>query len=169
MLAGGENNCLTRRHWEWVRVTCSLCFLAVLGRGGAWYPKAILLTIFMTDSFVRARLVAHRPGESVVKAVWGWTSQFSWNRRLCPMREYFGVVIGTECTRAQEFSGNFPRARVTQCQGPRTVFGRYTTLYLGTSTPEENREGKRVAKQTDSRGKGRSECTSLPKWPPRHR
>ena len=49
VLAGGEN-CLTRRHWEWVRVTCSLCFLAVLGRGGAWYPKAILLTIFMTDS-----------------------------------------------------------------------------------------------------------------------
>ena len=49
MLAGGDN-CFTRRRWEWVRVTCSLCFLAVLGKGEAWYPKAILLTIFMADS-----------------------------------------------------------------------------------------------------------------------
>ena len=40
-----------------------------IGKEGAWYPKAILLTIFMTDSFVRARLVAHRPGESDGKAV----------------------------------------------------------------------------------------------------
>ena len=42
-----------------------------IGKEGAWYPKAILLTIFMTDSFVRARLVAHRPGESGGKVVEG--------------------------------------------------------------------------------------------------
>ena len=48
-------------------MTCSLCFLAVLGRGGAWYPKAILLTIFMTDSFVRARLVARRLREFALR------------------------------------------------------------------------------------------------------
>ena len=56
MLAGGDN-CFTRRRWEWVRVTCSLCFLAVLGKGEAWYPKAILLTIFMADSPHHARAI----------------------------------------------------------------------------------------------------------------
>ena len=44
------------------------------------------------------------------------------------MRHFFGAVIGTECTKPQEFSGNFPRARVTQCQGPFTVSVRYTSF-----------------------------------------
>ena len=38
-------------------------------------------------------------------------------------------VIGTGCTRAQEFSGNFPSARDTQCQGPWTISMLYTMLY----------------------------------------
>ena len=41
-----------------------------------------------------------------------------YEQELCLLRARERGVIGIWYTRAEEFSGNFPSARKTQCQGP---------------------------------------------------